>query len=125
MQPGATLTVKVASKQRPAQLAFVRVSPRATLARKTLRTGRFTVTVPAGDGVTYELRATIAGKRIDCDGTALPIGSKPPPCIGLPAFEVLHQGESTTRRFAVPVGLAPGTYTVTALGVAVTVEVTD
>ena len=30
-------------QQRRVQLAFVRVSPRATLARKTLRTGRFTV----------------------------------------------------------------------------------
>ena len=63
VQPGAKLTVKVASTQRRAQLAFIRVSPRATLARKTLRNGRFTVTVPAGAGVTYELRSTVAGRR--------------------------------------------------------------
>ena len=63
VQPGAKLTVQVASKQRRAQLAFIRVSPRATLARKTLRNGRFTVTVPAGAGVTYELRSTVAGAR--------------------------------------------------------------
>ncbi len=206
VQPGAKLTVKVASKHRRAQLAFVRVSPRATLARKTLRTGRFTVTVPAGAGVTYELRATVAGRRtikrfttptappvgapapivapapgatptptpvpveidcgggntgtpelsvvrleltvtnrgpgcldvpvslavewtnadgdpvpVDCGGYAMPIGGKPPTCITLPAFMVLHPGESTTR--PIPIGLDAGTYRVTALGVTATVTV--
>lgn len=204
VQPGAKLTVKVVSKQRRAQLAFIRMSPRATLARKTLRTGRFTVTVPAGAGVTYELRATVAGRRtvkrfttpaappavapapivapvpgatptpvpieidcgggntgtaalsvaglvltvtnrgpgcldvpvslfvrwtnaegdlipVDCDGHAMPIGSKPPNCLYLPAFMVLHPGEFITR--PIPVGLEAGTYRIEALGVATTVTI--
>ncbi|MDA0173488.1 hypothetical protein OJ998_30570 [Solirubrobacter taibaiensis] len=204
VQPGAKLTVKVTSKQRRAQLAFVRVSPRATLARKTLRNGRFTVTVPKGDGVTYELRSTVAGRRtvkrfttptpppagapapivapaptptpspvpvevdcgagntgtaelsvvrlqltvtnrgpgcldvpvslpvqwtnadgdvipVDCSGYAMPIGGKPPTCITLPAFMVLHVGEATTR--SIPIGLDAGTYRVAALGVAATVTI--
>ena len=94
VQPGAKLTVKVASKQRRVQLAFVRVSPRATLARKTLRNGRFTVTVPAGAGVTYELRSTVAGRRTVkrfTTPTAPPVGAPAP--IVAPA-----PGATPTRR---------------------------
>ena len=51
----------------------------------------------------------------------MPIGSKPPNCLSLPAFMVLHPGEFITR--AIPIGLDPGPYRIAALGVAATVNV--
>ena len=103
VQPGAKLTVKVASKHRRAQLAFVRVSPRATLARKTLRTGRFTVTVPAGAGVTYELRATVAGRR-----TIKRFTTPTAPPVGVPAPIVAPAPGATPTPTPVPVEIDCG-----------------
>lgn len=77
--PGTKLTVKVQSSKRRAQLAFVTATPgtkRVALARRTLRNGTFTVTVPAVAAATYLLRITVAGRRyssvITTPGAKLP-----------------------------------------------------
>ncbi|MBE2317142.1 hypothetical protein DVA67_014265 [Solirubrobacter sp. CPCC 204708] len=66
VSPGGELSVKVRSDKRRAQLAFLSATPgakRVLLARKTLRNGTFTVTVPTAADARYELRITVAGRR--------------------------------------------------------------
>lgn len=79
LEPGSTLTVRIASKRRRAKLSFVRVNASgkglATVARRTLRRGSFTVTVPnATPGARYALRLTVAGrKRFSWVTTPVPV----------------------------------------------------
>ena len=68
LSPGARLTVKVASKRRRSQVSFVRVNAAGkglrTVAKRTLRRGSFTVSVPdATPGARYALRLTVAGRK--------------------------------------------------------------
>jgi hypothetical protein len=59
-KPGETVSLKVRSQGRRAQVAFI--AGTKMLARRTLRNGTFRATVPKGAGQTYTLRVTIAGK---------------------------------------------------------------
>ena len=68
LSPGAKLTVRIVSKRRHAQVSFVRVNAAgkglATVAKRTLRRGSFTATVPvATPGARYALRLTVAGRK--------------------------------------------------------------
>ena len=68
LEPGSKLTVRIASKRRRAKVSFVRVNTAgkglATVARRTLRRGSFTVTVPsATPGARYALRLSVAGRK--------------------------------------------------------------
>jgi hypothetical protein len=62
---GSALTVKVTSARHRAQLSLVSVDRNGravhALARRTLRTGTFTARI--GGPATYELRATVAGRK--------------------------------------------------------------
>jgi hypothetical protein len=64
--PGMSVQVKVKSSHRRTQLSLVRVNAAgralAAVARKTLRSGTFTVQLPMVNDRTYRLRATIAGR---------------------------------------------------------------
>lgn len=80
--PGTKLSVKVRSAKRRSQLAFLSVTPgakRAVLAKKTLRSGTFSVTVPSAAGASYELRITVAGKRYASTITTRAPAPTPPP----------------------------------------------
>jgi hypothetical protein len=65
--PGASLTVRIASKRRSAKVSLVRVNADGRIlgliAAKTLRTGAFTVTVPRVYGAHFSLRLTVAGHK--------------------------------------------------------------
>jgi hypothetical protein len=65
--PGASLSVRVRSSHRRAQLTLARVDGRGralhAVARRTLRSGTFTVRLPALAGARYALRLTVAGKH--------------------------------------------------------------
>ena len=67
LAPGAKLTIRVASKRRSAKLSFVRVNASgkalSTVAKRTLRRGSFTVTVPSASGARYALRLAVAGRE--------------------------------------------------------------
>jgi|GEM_PF-5022496 len=80
LKPGAKLKVRVQSKRRSSKLALVRVNARGraikTIKRKTLRSGTWTVKLPATSNVTYALQLTIAGKRYSSWITASKSASK-------------------------------------------------
>jgi hypothetical protein len=83
LAPGAKLTIRVASKRRSAKLSFVRVNASgkalSTVARRTLRRGSFTVTVPNAAGARYALRVTVAGrKRFSWVTTPAAVAPAPP-----------------------------------------------
>jgi hypothetical protein len=65
--PGSKLTVRIVSKRRRAQVSLVRVDaagrPVRAIARRTLKRGSFTVTVPAAMGARYALRLNVAGRK--------------------------------------------------------------
>jgi hypothetical protein len=67
LAPGSKLTVKVRSSHRHAKLSLIRVDARGVplraLARRTVRSGTFSVTLPAEIGASYQLRVVVAGKR--------------------------------------------------------------
>ena len=84
LAPGSKLTVRIASKRRRAQVSFIRVNAQgdglATVAKRTLRRGSFTVTVPAATGARYALRLTVAGrKRFSWVTTPVPAPPAPAP----------------------------------------------
>jgi hypothetical protein len=66
-QPGERVTVRVRSDRRRVRLSLVRVSSRgnviSTVARRTLRSGRFSARLPAPTWRRYELRMAVAGRR--------------------------------------------------------------
>ena len=85
LAPGAQVRVIVHSHRRRAVLSLVRVDGRGTptraIARRTLRNGTFTATLPGDSGVTYALRATIARKRYwSWISTPAPAPPAPPTC---------------------------------------------
>jgi hypothetical protein len=87
--PGSKLTVTVRSTQRRALLSLLRVDsrgiPTRSVARRTLRSGRFTVTLPAEAGASYQLRVVVAGKRRwSWITTPLPAGVTLPPAPAAP-----------------------------------------
>jgi hypothetical protein len=67
VDPGSTLSVRLRSPDRRSTVSFVRVGPRGTglrtVARRTFRSGVFTVTVPPAQGIRYELRIIVAGTK--------------------------------------------------------------
>jgi hypothetical protein len=67
LEPGAKLSVKVRSAHRRAVVSLLRADargiPTRLLARRTLRSGTFTAALPAGQGVLYQLRVVVNGKR--------------------------------------------------------------
>jgi hypothetical protein len=68
LSPGATLTVRVSSARRTAEVSFVRVNAQGKglglVAQRALRRGTFTVKVPSGaPGARYALRVTVAGHK--------------------------------------------------------------
>lgn len=87
LEPGTKLTVRIASKRRRAKVSFVRVNANgkalATVGRRTLRRGSFTVTVPnATPGARYALRLTVAGrKRFSWVTTPIPVPPPAPPAV--------------------------------------------
>jgi hypothetical protein len=141
LAPGAKLTVRVASKRRRAQLSFVRVNAAgkglSTVAKRTLRRGSFTVTVPvATAGARYALRLNVAGRKRfswvtipvpPIPAPAAPVATPTPTSISLcgPSSPPQHVGDinptltlaSTTvaagETLALTVGNAgPGTFSV-------------
>jgi hypothetical protein len=90
LAPGSKLTVRIASKRRRAQVSFVRVNATgkglATVARRTLRRGAFTVAVPPALGARYALRVTVAGrKRFSWVTTPPPLPAPIPEATPVPA----------------------------------------
>ncbi len=74
-KPGERVSLGVRSKHRRASVALL--WGHKVLARKTLRNGTFRIKVPGPAGLTYTLRATVAGKRytrtlttVACTGNA-------------------------------------------------------
>ncbi len=65
--PRSSLAVKVRSSHRRAQVALIRVDARGrairAVARKTLRSGTFTVALPGAAGARYRLALEVAGRR--------------------------------------------------------------
>jgi len=59
-KPGEQVSLGVRSQARKASVAFL--AGHKVLARKTLRNGTFRMKVPSPAGITYVLRATVAGK---------------------------------------------------------------
>jgi hypothetical protein len=86
---GSKVSVTVRSSHRRTQLALLRVDERGTptraLARRTLRSGTFTATVP-NDTAHLMLRATIAGKRYWTWITSIAPVSSPVNPAPMPAF---------------------------------------
>jgi hypothetical protein len=67
---GERVSLGVKSSRRSARVAFL--EGRRVLASRTLRRGTFSVVVPRGDGKTYTLRVTIAGRRFSAAVTTAP-----------------------------------------------------
>ena len=105
LSPGAKLTVRVVSDRRKARLSFVRVDVSgkgiATVARRTLRRGSFTVRVPAGTpGARYALRIDVAGKK-RFSWVTTPAAAPAPPA-GQPAPAPTSQPSSPPLSFCGP-----------------------
>jgi hypothetical protein len=84
LAPGSKLTVTVRSTRRRAIVSLVRADargiPTRLLARRTLRSGAFTVSLPVDQGAAYQLRVVVAGKRY-WSWITTPAAASADPCI--------------------------------------------
>ena len=86
LAPGSSLAVAVRSSHRRAQLALLRVDGRGrairAVARKTLRSGTFSIALPATAGARYRLALEVAGKRYwSWITTPVPLPAAPAPVV--------------------------------------------
>jgi hypothetical protein len=100
MDPGAKVSVKVRSEHRRAVISLLRADargiPTRLLARRTLRSGTFTAALPADQGVLYQLRAVVNGRRYWAwIATIVPVPPKavdPMPVLGSLACDIAPTG---------------------------------